>query len=138
MEYASLGKRIGGGIIDAILLGIVNAILGAATGGNSAGGGAVNVGTSGGASLLFFMIAIAYFVVLEATQGATVGKMALGMKVVKEDGSAISYGDAAIRTVLRIVDALPCAYIVGMVLISTSDTNQRLGDRVAKTVVINK
>jgi uncharacterized RDD family membrane protein YckC len=38
--------------------------------------------------------------------------------------------------VLRIVDALPVAYLVGAIFVWTSDKRQRLGDRVAHTVVV--
>jgi uncharacterized RDD family membrane protein YckC len=62
--------------------------------------------------------------------------MALDIVVVTEDGGAIDYKPAAIRTVLRIVDALPFLYVLGLVLIVVTDRNQRLGDIVADTVVV--
>jgi uncharacterized RDD family membrane protein YckC len=92
-------------------------------------------GLSGG---LIGLLAIAYYIVMVATQGATVGKMALGLRVVKTDGSPISWSESVIRNLLRIIDALPFAYIVGAILIWTSPLKQRLGDRVANTVVIRK
>ncbi len=68
--------------------------------------------------------------------GATLGKKVVKIKVVKEDGSACGIGPAFVRTLLRIIDGLPFLYIIGMVLIARSDKKQRLGDRVAKTVVV--
>jgi uncharacterized RDD family membrane protein YckC len=97
--------------------------------------------TSSGASLLLnclsFLIGIGYYVVLEALRGQTVGKMALGIRVVKLDGSPISWQESIIRNLLRIIDGL-FAYLVAAILIWTSPMKQRLGDRAANTVVVRK
>jgi len=74
---------------------------------------------------------------LEATQGATLGKRILGLRVVKIDGSPIGWSESIIRNLLRIIDGL-FAYLVGAILIWTSPQRQRLGDRVAKTVVVRR
>src|SRR6202022_425983 len=89
-------------------------------------------GLSGG---IIGVLAIAYYIVMEATQGATVGRMALGLREVKTDGSPISWSESVIRNMLRIIDSL-FVYLVGAILIWTSPLKQRLGDRVANTVVI--
>lgn len=133
MQYSSVGKRIGGGVIDIIVVWVITFVIGMATG-NTDG---ASVSLSGGVAVLNFVIWLGYFVGLEATQGATVGKMALGMKVVDADGNNIAMGASVIRNLLRIVDYLFCG-IVGIVLIATSDQRQRLGDRVATTFVIDK
>ena len=82
--------------------------------------------------LIFFL----YYVVLEGALGATVGKMAARIKVVREDGSPCGFGPAVVRNVLRVIDVLPFLYIIGIILVSRSDKKQRLGDRLAKTVVV--
>jgi uncharacterized RDD family membrane protein YckC len=53
------------------------------------------------------------------------------------DGSPITYGAAFVRTILLIIDLL-FAGLVGAILIWTSDKKQRLGDRLAHTVVVKK
>lgn len=78
----------------------------------------------------------AYFIYFEAEYGQTIGKMVMNVVVVDESGGSIGYRDSAIRTLLRIVDALPAFYIVGLVAIYFTDRNQRLGDLVADTVVV--
>jgi uncharacterized RDD family membrane protein YckC len=40
--------------------------------------------------------------------------------------------------VLRIVDALPTLYLIGLVVIYVSDEGQRVGDIAASTVVVNE
>ena len=88
--------------------------------------------------LLSALIDFLYFVLLQGAYGQTVGKMAVKIKVVREDGSKINYIDAVVRTILLLSDAIPyfIPYLLGAILIWTSDTKQRLGDRVAHTVVV--
>jgi uncharacterized RDD family membrane protein YckC len=50
------------------------------------------------------LIPLVYFILMEAVQGATVGKMVLGIRVVNLDGSEMSWGQAIVRNLLRIVD----------------------------------
>jgi len=90
------------------------------------------------ASLLGVVIWFLYFTLLEGHYGQTIGKMALNIKVVREaDGMPIDYSEAAVRTILRIIDGL-FDYLIGAIFIWTSDKNQRLGDRAAHTVVVSK
>ena len=90
------------------------------------------------ASLMGIAIWFLYFTLLEGHYGQTIGKMALNIKVVREtDGTPIDYSEAAVRTVLRIIDGL-FDYLVGAIFIWTSDKQQRLGDRAAHTVVVSK
>lgn len=91
-------------------------------------------------NLLFVFIMFGYFILMEGPlgKGRTIGKRALKLRVIKEkDNSRISYGQSIVRNLLRIVDGF-FFYIVGMLLISSSKKNQRLGDNVAKTLVITE
>jgi uncharacterized RDD family membrane protein YckC len=90
------------------------------------------------ASLIGLAIWFLYFTLLEGRYGQTIGKMALNIKVVREeDGMPIDYSEAAVRTVLRIIDGL-FDYLIGAIFIWTSEKMQRLGDRAAHTVVVSK
>jgi uncharacterized RDD family membrane protein YckC len=64
--------------------------------------------------------------------------MAVKIKVVRGDGTKIDYMDAVVRNILRLIDLIPyfIPYLLGAILIWTSDTKQRLGDRTAHTVVV--
>lgn len=121
-----LGARIGAAVIDFILLAIIGGALGFALG--SAG---ATIG-----NLLGLVIWLAYYIYFEANYGQTIGKMALNIVVVTEDGGQVDYEKAVLRNVLRIVDAFPFLYLVGIVVIVLSDENQRLGDIVADTLVV--
>jgi uncharacterized RDD family membrane protein YckC len=96
--------------------------------------GALSAGITA-AVVIAIIVWFLYYTLLEGRYGQTLGKWFVKVKVVKENGAPISYGDAAVRTILRIIDGL-FDYLVGALLIWTSDKRQRLGDRLAHTVVI--
>jgi uncharacterized RDD family membrane protein YckC len=121
MEPVGLGPRILAGLIDIVIMLLIIMPL------------SFMAGQSTGAQIGV------YFIVMEALKGATVGKMAMGLRVVKAaDGSAISWMESIIRNVLRIVDALPFLYILGMILIAVTAKKQRVGDLAASTIVVKK
>ena len=126
MQGVGVGLRFVAVLIDTIIIGVVAGILSAVFRNAP--------GLSGGITGILTLL---YFIVLEATQGATLGKMALGLRVVKTDGSPISWTDSLIRNLLRIVDGL-FVYLVGAIFIWTSPLKQRLGDRAANTIVIRR
>ncbi len=133
LDYQGIGPRIGAQIVDTIVLLILFFLVGFAL------SGSLTFQYSGAEAYPFlgayFLVFFLYYVVLEGYMGQTLGKKLLKIKVVKEDGKACGFGPAFIRTILRIIDA-QFLYIVGMILISRSEKKQRLGDRMAKTVVV--
>lgn len=75
-------------------------------------------------------------VVLEwAWDGKTVGKRLLGIRVVPIDGGPLGFGAVLTRNLLAGIDAA-FFYLVGLTAMATSPHRQRLGDRVAGTVVV--
>ena len=85
--------------------------------------------------LIFLFIIFAYFIIMEAYVGWTIGKRILGMRVLDRNGNKIGFSKSAIRNLLRLVDGLPAFNILGIILIARSPTGQRFGDRVAGTYV---
>jgi uncharacterized RDD family membrane protein YckC len=121
-------------IVDSVLLFVIMYVVALATGNTNSEGFEM----SGAPAFLGFVLWALYYVGMEATSGATLGKMLVGIKVVRVDGSTpIGWGPAVIRNVLRIVDGL-FVYLVGAILVLTSPTKQRLGDRIAGTVVVRR
>ena len=86
--------------------------------------------------LVFLFIIFAYFILMEAYVGWTVGKRILRMRVVDGSDSKIGLSKSIIRNLLRLVDGLPALNILGIILIASSPKDQRFGDRIAKTYVI--
>jgi uncharacterized RDD family membrane protein YckC len=90
--------------------------------------------------LINVIIFFGYFILLEGRLGGgqTIGKKALHIKVLKEeDMDVMGYTQSFVRNILRIIDGLFC-YIVGILLIHSSDKNQRLGDSAVHTLVIKE
>jgi len=85
--------------------------------------------------LVFFVIWFFYSFLLEGYMGQTIGKKAMGIVVVKEDGSPCGYIDSLARNFLRIIDGLGY-YLVGIIAMLLSERRQRIGDRLANTVVV--
>jgi uncharacterized RDD family membrane protein YckC len=88
--------------------------------------------------LVFLFIIFAYLILMEAYTGWTVGKLILGLRVVDGSGGKIGLYKSVIRNLLRFVDGLPAFNILGIVLIATSPSEQRFGDRIAKTYVTKR
>ena len=134
MEAVGVGRRAVAIIIDMIVLGIIGWVMAMFVPGATTPEG---FNLTGGPAFLWFFIGIAYYVVMEVQMGGTLGKMALGMKVVKEDGSKLDWGSSLIRNILRIVDGF-FFYLVGAIVVWTSKKRQRLGDMIAHTLVVRK
>ena len=145
-DYASLGSRIVAVVVDHIILWIIVLALMIPMGiqmvtAEMLGYGAVfnpmaQLGAMAGYMALSFVIWIIYFTYLEGSSGQTVGKRAMNIKSVREDGKQLTYTDAFIRNILRIVDSLPFAYLLGLILVAVTEKNQRIGDMIARTVVV--
>jgi len=86
--------------------------------------------------LAFLAIMFAYFVSLEGWAGKTLGKWAVGLRVVGVDGRTPGLGRGLARNLLRAVDTLPALNLLGVVLILCSPERARFGDRAAGTRVI--
>lgn len=132
------GRRALAIIADGLLLGVVfSAIslpLGMAQLGE--GGEPLMVGYTWSAG--FFVLAMAYYAIMEGYRGQTAGKMLLGIRVVREDtGGVPGIKKAAVRSLLRVVDGI-FGYLVGFIAVVASRKDQRLGDMVARTVVVRE
>lgn len=78
-----------------------------------------------------------YSLILEyLLKGQTVGKLALGIRVVSLNGQNAKFNDYTMRWVFRIVDFWFSAGGIGAILISTSEKAQRIGDILAQTIVV--
>jgi uncharacterized RDD family membrane protein YckC len=132
-----LGRRIGAALLDLVVLFVAFVVLALLIGDSEAGDGGASLRLEGGGFLVWLALTLLYYGVSEAATGRTPGKRLLGLRVVATDGSAPGAGAVAIRTVLRVVDALPFLYLVGLVaVLATGRRRQRLGDLAARTTVV--
>ncbi len=87
--------------------------------------------------LIVFPVLFFYYFASEIMMdGQTLGKRMLGIKVVKLTGTEPSINDYLMRWALRPVDIFFSLGSVGVMLVSSSDKGQRLGDIIANTTVI--
>ncbi len=68
--------------------------------------------------------------------GQTVGKMAMGLRVLKSNGDNASIGDLFLRWVFRFVDLTWSLGALAIIVALSNERSQRLGDLVGNTVVI--
>jgi len=87
--------------------------------------------------VVFLIFMFLYFVLFEGFLGATPGKKAMGLRVVRPDGTAPGLKRSAVRNLLRIVDGLPAVGMLAALLIASSRERTRFGDRVADTRVVH-
>ena len=94
---AGFWQRLGAALIDGILLAIVQFIVTALLG-----------DAAGVAVVLSILISYGYYIYFEGSTGQTLGKMALGIRVVDfNTGGSIGYGRALIRQLVKIVSSIP-------------------------------
>lgn len=87
--------------------------------------------------IFIFPVFIAYHLFCEALwNGQSIGKKALGIKVVKCNGQQMDMGDYGKRWMFRLLDILLSAGSVAVLTILSNDYNQRLGDIVGDTCVV--
>jgi len=101
----------------------------------------------------YFVLAWFYGGILEAYwNGQTVGKRAMGMRVLSVDGRAINGMQAAMRNILREADAFPIfllpifasegifrplpTYLIAVIAMAVTTRYQRLGDLACGTMVV--
>jgi len=86
--------------------------------------------------IALFLVEWFYPVFFEMRTGATPGKKAMGIVVMQEDGSPLSWSSSLLRNLLRAADFLPVLYCTGFVSLMLNAKFQRLGDLAAATVVV--
>jgi uncharacterized RDD family membrane protein YckC len=97
-------------------------------------GGGIGVALFAMASFAAFYLYNVLFEVLAS--GRTPGKRVTHLRVVREEGTPVDLPASAIRNLLRLIDVLPFAYLLGLLMIVITKRNQRLGDLAGGTLVI--
>lgn len=87
---------------------------------------------------LYLLLIVAYDLLMEIfNNGQSIGKMILGIKVVRLDGKEVKVGDYVMRWLFRPFDTAFYMFgAVAIILVSSTQNSQRLGDILAHTTVI--
>jgi uncharacterized RDD family membrane protein YckC/membrane protease YdiL (CAAX protease family) len=130
--YATLARRSAAILIDAVLLlALAAAVIFLPPDGFCDEHPAIS-------TIGFFALATVwfnYFLICEWRWGGrTLGKRAVGIRVLAEDGSPVGFSAASMRNLLRLVDFF--GLLIGPILIAGSKRRQRIGDQVAHTIVV--
>jgi uncharacterized RDD family membrane protein YckC len=90
----------------------------------------------GGAAFgAYLAIVFVYYTVFEAITRTTPGKFLMSLRIVSLNAHDLTVGRIVVRNILRIVDFLPVLYLVGLITVAASRSNQRIGDMAAGTGV---
>ena len=157
-KYAGFWLRFVAYIIDYIILYVINgfviipilAAVGISIGAASEGfdfntmseGDIIAMGTAimgaifaGG--ILTLIISILYYAIMEASKyQATVGKIALGLKVTDMNGKKLDIGKAALRQIGKILSGI--ILLIGYIMAGFTEKKQALHDMIAGTLVVKK
>lgn len=144
-RIAGLGSRAASFIIDQILLGLVNlaiiVLLIFIMKGMSSLPALLENSTVPIAItiILIFVINYGYFFAFEYFSGGrTLGKKLVGIRVIQDNGHSITLLSSFIRNLLRLIDSLPTAYFLGIIMVFFHSKHKRLGDLVAGTIVVHE
>ena len=158
---AVVGRRIGAAIIDLVLTLVVGVVMFAVNHDKIDGGAFLiscsDVRDAGGTNLCFesgdtlyyaeggkarviygvtILAGLANHVLLQGATGASIGKHAVGLRVVKKDtGRLATFGPNALRWLVSLLD-VSCCFLIGLIMIFTTKGHRRLGDMAAGTLVV--
>lgn len=119
-KYASFRKRLAAYLVDYFIISVIYWII-ALFG---------NMGT-----FLSFIILFVYLIGFWSLTGQTPGKAALGIKIVRQDGTDIGLVNAILRFIGYIVSSI--IFFIGFLMIGLHGKKRGLHDLIAATVAIN-
>lgn len=150
---ASIGKRIGAALIDGAILLVILIIMGNLFGERYSTTTSTTTTTSAtsmtthdvttstgfhltGIPALVYMIGWFFLIPFsEGRTGQTLGKRALGIRVLKQNGEPVTIGLSFVR---HLFDGVDCFFLIGLIIASTNNERKRIGDLVAGTYVVEK
>lgn len=154
-DYAGFWKRVAAYILDVIILYIPNMLIMKAMGGDAAQATLRQAilaapadphamlaaygqfySSMAGTSLVTFALALLYFALCESSAWqATVGKLALGIRVTDLQGNRISFLRALGRYPAKFLSAI--IFFIGFLMVAWTQRKQGLHDIICSTLVLN-
>ena len=142
LPHSGVGSRLVAALIDFAVQGVLAVVLLVIT---------VNLGAGGDAAGLAALIVTELVLVIAGypilwewlTRGRTLGKLCLGLRVVRDDGGPIGFRHALVRGLAGLVLekpglASPVSTALGVLTMIFSRRAKRLGDMMAGTFVLNE
>lgn len=138
MELAGFGSRAIAALIDMVLVAALFILAFAGIGLASDLGATSSLWLAAVLIILAFLTPWAYFTGFEGlTSGRTPGKQYVGIRVITDSGQPITFAEAALRNLLKLIDMQPVGtFFVGLLFVMFHRQGKRLGDIVAGTIVV--
>ncbi|HYQ25402.1 RDD family protein [Stenotrophomonas sp.] len=139
--YAGFWKRVAAYLIDYIVLvipsGLLGGVFGAVIGLAGSGGTGTEVLIQAVSGLVGLLIGMGYYGWFHASRGgATPGKMAVGIKVVRSTGERITLGRSIGRYFATLLSSI--LLCIGYLMAAFTDRKQALHDMICDTVVVDR
>lgn len=138
LQYAGFGVRFGAKVIDGLLLGVVNVGIQLAVMGPAFLQPKPNLD---GFWVRYFLavflstaVSAGYTIFLHGKYGATLGKRAVRVKVVRANGQAIGYSKATVRYFAEFLSSF--TLLIGYLMAAFDEERRALHDRICDTRVI--
>ncbi len=125
--------RVVASVVDTVILVAVQFVIEMAL--NAAGGDLDELALAMIAGMCSMVISLTYYVFFTGYHGQTPGKMALRLRVVRTDGTPMTYGRAFLREVIgKFVSGIVLG--IGYLVVAFDRDKQGWHDKIAKTYVI--
>jgi uncharacterized RDD family membrane protein YckC len=142
LRYAGFWIRSSAKFLDGLIMGVVYLVLALLLLPSLFSGSLARGGTPGSSSaagpclvqLLFYVLWAGYIIGFVGRFGATPGKMALKLRIVRPDGGRISYGLAAGRLFAELLSGI--ILYIGYIMAAFDEEKRALHDRLCNTRVV--
>lgn len=131
-EYAGFWTRFAAVFIDGIIMQIAGFVIGLLIGFVLRGNDSAPIVASG----ISMIMALAYEIYFIGKSGATPGKMALKIRVIRADGSPLGYGLATGRYFAKFLSAF--ILLIGYIMAAFDEEKRALHDRICDTRVVRE
>ncbi|MBI2019820.1 RDD family protein [Candidatus Daviesbacteria bacterium] len=115
-NYAGFWRRFAAWFIDGLIFWVISAI------------------SRNNFPLLVYVLMLAYATWMLGAYGATIGKMVMKIKVTKENGSKLTYSNALVRELSKLLSGI--VFGLGYLWMIWDSKKQTWHDKIAKTVVV--
>jgi uncharacterized RDD family membrane protein YckC len=138
MDYAGFWRRLAAYLLDGLVFGTVSLVIGLLAGVTTLREqfdpmAPLNLSQTA----VEFVVMLIYFVLQEGSEKqATFGKRLLGLKVQTVDGERLTYVQALVRFLSRLVCVVTVGF--GYLMVAWAEKKQGLHDKIAGTVVVMK
>ena len=139
MEYAGFWRRLVAYLIDYLVVIVGSLVVGFVIGVIAGATGAEEIDGPWLAAIYAAAIAgyYLYYALMESSSSqATVGKIALGIKVTDLEGKPITFWRALGRSVAKIISAI--TLFIGYIMAAFTKRKQALHDKIANTLVVKR